>query len=461
MCNKSSKKKGAYDIFEAMMEHAPSNSNISDDCIITLNSEHSFNVSKILKKYKSTPSHVIEQMNKFAMEIDNKIHIKGNDPRYKTIYDGTETSVKRLCEQLKQNNLRYENAYIRRTGSIESDVKVALPHESDYLLYVQEDKIESWKKVAFPGGYLPYASHATVKDFKDQLYIDVGLILEHSMGELTSGLCGSWIIHVVKQHRVGICLYMAFKDKYNAEEAVGVTTDIVPVVNAQNLHLNTSAKLYLPKTIAEYTEHGSVYRLMVGETAVELGLVGETTVDTGEIENDLIKDLPDGIRRGFRLAKYLTQLFIFDDSMLLSESVTLQKTFGFKLRIKSYHLRVCLMHLLIQSQGHSDVSYLTDSVLALCLLEMYRSCINIPTIVGDGRLKGYDLSYLSFDHPLLEKSKESEIVCRMHQSRPLLRKLNKIIAVFRRTAPMEKIKHFSLLNSSEDNKILQAKFGLI
>ena len=31
------------------------------------------------------------------------------------------TIVNRLCEQLKQNHLHYENAYIRRTGGIESD----------------------------------------------------------------------------------------------------------------------------------------------------------------------------------------------------------------------------------------------------------------------------------------------------------------------------------------------------
>ena len=70
-------------------------------------------------------------------------------------------------------------------------------------------------------------------------------------------------------------------------------------------------------------------------------MVEETIVDPGKIENDLIKYLPDGIRRGFRLAKYLTQLCVFDDSVLPSESVMLQKTLGFKLRIKSYNLRVC------------------------------------------------------------------------------------------------------------------------
>ena len=75
------------------------------------------------------------------MDLDKQVHIDANDPRNKAIFQDIDTIVNRLCEKLKQNHSCYENVYVRRTGSIDAGVKVGLPHETDYLLYVPESII--------------------------------------------------------------------------------------------------------------------------------------------------------------------------------------------------------------------------------------------------------------------------------------------------------------------------------
>ena len=60
-----------------------------------------------------------------------------SDPRYKTIYQDANTIIERFCDILR-NDQRFKNATIRRTGSIESGVKVGLPNESDHLLELED-----------------------------------------------------------------------------------------------------------------------------------------------------------------------------------------------------------------------------------------------------------------------------------------------------------------------------------
>ena len=117
-----------------------------EDCIISLRSTHTlsslfkkyrgkskdkytYNISHFIRNYRKQPEKVIRQIDIFIHELDKRVHIDAHESLYKSIYDDTETIVKRLCEKLKQSQLCYKNAHIRRTGSIESNVKVGLPHE--------------------------------------------------------------------------------------------------------------------------------------------------------------------------------------------------------------------------------------------------------------------------------------------------------------------------------------------
>ena len=367
-------------------------------------------------------------MDTFATDLDKKVHVQANDPRYEAIYKDIDTIVKRLCERLKYNHPYYENAYVRRTGSIEAGVKVGLPHETDYLLYVPE----------------PIRNDQLL----DLLHENAALIVNNSLDELTLGLHGKWIIRDVKKHHVGICLVMEYRAVKGNKEPVGVTTDIVSVVEYNSvddifLRLNkftSSAQAYLPHTMEEYVGKGMIYRL------ASKGSYDD--IDTGQIENDIIKDLPEGIKRGFRLAKYLTQFCIYDNHELNHEPSIIIKLdkreytlFGYEPRIKSYHIRVCLLHLLIQSAGHRDAIHLTDSVLALCLLKMYRYRGSLSNKIGS--------SYPFFHHPLLKRK-----TVNLHNFdidwEWRLSKLDEIVETFATKPPLNDIDKCSLLNLGHD-----------
>ena len=273
----------------------------SDDCIISLNLERTFNISQFIKEYRDQPDDVIKRIDAFACDLDTKIHIDANDTRYKDIYDKAELVVKRLCEKLREKKINYENVYLRRTGSIKSGMKVALPHECAFLLFLEPELVMNG------------SSDSNL--FILQLHQDASAIVNTSFYELTSGFFTKLKIHGVTKHRAGICLVMEYTYLEECEQySVGVTVDIVPVCQATpngqtKCDFTQLAKQYLPRTIIEYIENRLIYRL-----------VDRDQIDTGEIENNIIKDLPDDIKRGFRLAKYLTQLCVYDHMEISFES---------------------------------------------------------------------------------------------------------------------------------------------
>ena len=104
--------------------------------IFQLEDDYEYNVSDFLRKCHAKPNKWIANVKSFARELDTKVHVDASDPRYKTIYQDTNTIIERFCDILR-NDLRFKNATLRRTGSIESGVKVGLPHESDLLLELE------------------------------------------------------------------------------------------------------------------------------------------------------------------------------------------------------------------------------------------------------------------------------------------------------------------------------------
>ena len=90
--------------------------NTSNDCNIRLSYDTTFNVSKFLTRYK-TNKELIKKMDKFALELDKKVHISAGDPRYRTIYQDIDTIVNRLCKRLRETHPDCKGAYIQRTGS--------------------------------------------------------------------------------------------------------------------------------------------------------------------------------------------------------------------------------------------------------------------------------------------------------------------------------------------------------
>ena len=119
------------------------------------------------------------------------------------IYDETDIIVKRLSNKLAQKHEMYTNTTVRQTGSIESGMKVGLPHETDYLLFVQPQ----------------YVSNFRCDDsfLSSLLYEDANILMKESKQELTSELQGCWYIYGVEKNHVEICLVMEYrstKDNY-------------------------------------------------------------------------------------------------------------------------------------------------------------------------------------------------------------------------------------------------------
>ena len=75
--------------------------------------------------------------------------------------------------------------------------------------------------------------------------------------------------------------------------------------------MNYFAQAYLPHNFTEYIIQGHFYRLV--EKKFE--------IDTGDIENNILAELPNGIKRGFCLAKYLSQLCLYDKEDIVFFSV--------------------------------------------------------------------------------------------------------------------------------------------
>ena len=77
--------------------------------------------------------------------------------------------------------------------------------------------------------------------------------------------------------------------------------------------------------------------------------------------------MPDCIKRGFPVAKYLSQFCIHNNEHTRYK----QELFGYEPGVKSDHLRACLLRLIIKSASHKDAIYLTDGALTLCLLKLH------------------------------------------------------------------------------------------
>ena len=161
---------------------------------------------------------------------------------------------------------------------------------------------------------------------------------------------------------------------------VGVTVDAVPVLRVKPyqikklaIHshhgycahnrskhgydvLTPNAATFLPLSWVRYVDRGDVYQL-----------VRLQKLDTGIIENNILKDLPTGVKQGFRIAKYLLQ-YCF--KKWTTTRPLPKASFEYQPLVKSYLLRMCFLHLLIQTRCMENKEVLTGGVLALCLQVM-------------------------------------------------------------------------------------------
>ena len=376
-----------------------------------------YNVSEFLRfrDFDESSRNLVDAMDKFTHLLDAKVHIDSSDSKYLHIYQGIETVVKRVLEELIKLDPYFAKVKLRRTGSSMSGVKVGFPHETDYLLELpKDDKLK------------------TGKSFKDgTLILVVRQIVKEQATSLTQGL-GHWIIHGQVEHSKtgGVCLVMECSSSADgsASEVVGVTVDLVPVyiMETTSEELKEKAEVYLSNTLEGYAQRGELYKLL-----------NSSLSDTGFIENMMMKQLPEDKKRAFRVVKFLIAtasvkpLIPFSCIQSLDQE-TLLRLYGRKPCIPSFDLRILLLHLLLHIHGTAAEPKLKDGLLVLCLLDMLQQCVDYTKTI-----------YMIFDHPIINE--RGDHFCNTEYSK---KAIDSIISRLERENPGDVAEEFKLLNDT-------------
>ena len=197
-----------------------------------------YNVSRFLRTNATSDVHM-DNLNSFIKKLDKQVHVDASDPRYSHIYHGVDIIMKRLTDALAKADSFFAVANLLPTGSIHSNVKVGLPHETDYLLEVPEDKVLD-----------------TDKALEGNTIYNMVVAITESENNLTEGLA-NWTILGVKchYHICGIALIMQCPSEPSSfSKQVGVTVDLVPayMLNSTNESINVETTSFLPFSLHNY-----------------------------------------------------------------------------------------------------------------------------------------------------------------------------------------------------------------
>ena len=129
-------------------------------------------------------------------------------------------------------------------------------------------------------------------------------------------------------------------------------------------------------------------------------LLGSYEMDTGIIENAILRKLNGGTKQGYRVVKYGIQC-VHDNipHEFTSPRVVLSKTidkslYGYNPCIKSYHLSCLFINLLIHTHGKRYVEQLQRSRFALCLLDMLHRVNGLTRGIFSGPIKIFVFVFL-------------------------------------------------------------------
>ena len=209
--------------------------------------------------------------------------------------------------------------------------------------------------------------------------------------------------------------------------------DLLPVVTVSAGHHLASywgtrqeAKTYLGYGIDRAMEQGQLVHLV---TVAE--------IDTGIIENQLVKDLSEEKKVAFRVAKYLPQHFLAYRTNLCDEEKA--RIYGYKSLVKSYALRICFLHLLFQTHGRPEADQLTEDVLVHCLLDMLAFCY--------GSAKG-KIGAVRLNHPLITNERKQFVLCGDSElNDPIMTILREIRQNYALEYPFDNLENYKLMNS--------------
>ena len=248
---------------------------------------------------------------------------------------------------------------------------------------------------------------------------------------------------------------MQYRSSANETTAkdVGVTADLVPVYTMETTTRAFSAKVeaFLHHSLAEYAEKGELYSLFDWRSSdlTETGVFNKGRCDTGIIENNIMKHLPEDTKRTFRVAKYLISQY-FDSATIAFDGIksldkeTRLRLYGIKPCIPSYTLRAVFLHLLLHVHGTDAEQRLKGGLYLLCLFDILKQCSEkseeIPNIL---LVRPY--------HPLLGESDVNHVIYLMLTSEHM----TIIKRLIEKEHAADMVDQFSLLNSNRPDCFCQ------
>ena len=311
-----------------------------------------YDVDKFLDFLKEKDLKWHDRLEDFTTKLDEKVHIKTCDAKYKPIYNALNNIAEQYSKAL--HGLRpdvYKNIKIIPTGSQISDLKVGLPHEADFAFILPSD-------IDFEAAMIVEGVHGPItKTLKAGLRSD----LRKAFKEINNTADEDDRMRILDCHTYknipGICIICEYLE--DGGSSVGVTMDIVL---AKQNQCDTKSKL--SSMSLQYL------RVHTLEDLLEIcpyTLVGRDTSDTGIMENAILGRLDNKTKRDFRVAKYMLQLV---HSRERASNSSTKSKYGFKPDIKSYHLRCLFFNLLVHVNNTTFAEQLCSGTLAVCLLDM-------------------------------------------------------------------------------------------
>ena len=188
------------------------------------------------------------------------MHVDPKHVKYKHIYKGIDIIVRRIAAELAIVEPVFLLAKWQPTGSISSDIKVGLPHEVDFLLYLPSDS--------------RFKMYRQLKGCT--LYSLMRSIIRKRSTAIFEGL-ENWNIQCLSEHSHidGVCLMMKWESNHNIySQHVGASVDIVPVYHLESTNevLTDRATIFLPHSLSDYAKSGHLYRLINSDTC-DTGLI--------------------------------------------------------------------------------------------------------------------------------------------------------------------------------------------
>ena len=337
-----------------------------EDIKIQLANDVEYNVTDLLKRYDNETNGYKLNAHKNIRELYSRYEIRDTPTVYNKLYEDITIIIKTMCQWFGEQHEMFADTECVLTGSVLSRVKLGKLDEIDFIMKLNKKEQTSVFQEVF------YRLTTHLRD-------------NHAEKEkLTNGFT-NWSIkefrNIIKI--CGVCIILRHENDDGKDELI--TVDLVPayqVIISPEMYielLTNEAQLFL-KLFGGYDEFKEDFYSL---------LTGHEPIDTGLIENKILRALPNILTQRFRMAKCMLYEFEREaDNEVKSRS----RNNSPKPTLKSYWLRIIFLHFLVKTFPSKLCETWDDTACFLCLMEMMTNLIKQITKSGK----------ISYTHPLLK-----------------------------------------------------------